>query len=151
MEKEGLEYASFRLSGALFGVDVAKVREVVKGALKPNPPGKAPACSFSSGAIELRSLSIPVIDLHNLFSLPATGAVSASSECIIIVSAGGRIVGLAVDEVLDVDKAGPEAVIRPVTDRTFSPYLYGEVDSLIGPVFIISLDTVGALLKNRGK
>ena len=96
---------SFRLGGAVFGIDAQMVQEVVKfGDITPvrhAPPHVV-------GIRNLRGRIVTVIDLRARLDL---GAVAASGDNrILIVEWQGEPVGLLVDSVSDTVSASPEDV-----------------------------------------
>jgi chemotaxis signal transduction protein len=144
MERKPIEYAAFSLSGALFGVDVALVREVVRADIRLNATVDA-VC----GDIRIRSLAIPVIDLRRLFSMEKRKAEAPGQ--VIIAAIDNRMIGLAVDEFLDVCEAVPAGALKPAPDDAFSKYVSAGVDSNCGPLSIVDLSAVSALLKQGAR
>jgi purine-binding chemotaxis protein CheW len=90
-------WCSFRLAGDCYGVELARVQEV----LRPQPitrvPGTAPALA---GVIHLRGRIVPVVDLRVLLALATTDETSF----LIVVRSGDGPVGLLVDAIGDVER-----------------------------------------------
>ena len=80
-----------------FGVDVAKVQEIIryqKPFKVPNTP------EFVSGVISFRGEVIPVLDLRRIFGL---GSVQYDGfTVILVVQTGAKTFGMIVDRVLDI-------------------------------------------------
>ena len=97
-DSEGLKLAGFYVGGALYGIDIMRIKEVIQA--RPYPIRQVPhAPDIVEGVIQLRGVVIPVIDLRKRFSAPVD-AGDARLEKLIIVSVRGRIVGLKVDRIL---------------------------------------------------
>lgn len=95
----------FQLGNELFGVDIARVREIIT----LQPITRVPqAPEFVEGIINLRGRVIPVIDLRVRFALPKREATRATR--IVVVEVEGEIVGMIVDAVSEVLRVGEEAV-----------------------------------------
>ena len=93
----------FRLAGRVHGVALEAVREVIPSRRPTRLPG-APA--HVAGLINVRGTIVTVIDLAaRLSGRPADQAGST-----ILVEHGTKLVGLAVDEVLEVRSFPPEAI-----------------------------------------
>ncbi len=86
----------FRVGEGIYGCDIDAVREIVPFRRATRLPG-APA--FVLGLINLRGTIVTVLDL-GLRLQPGRSAVSDGS--IILVGHGSRLVGIAVEEVMDV-------------------------------------------------
>ena len=95
------KYLTFFLSNESYGVDVLKVREIIRF-LKITPVPQMPA--YVKGVINLRGKVLPVIDLRLKFGLEA--AEPTERTCIVVVrvqSAGHDItLGMIVDSVEEV-------------------------------------------------
>lgn len=104
---EELQLVIFRLYGEEFGVEITKVREIVK----PREITKLPnVVDFVEGVTNLRGEVIPIIDLKKRFGIEATDMTDDSR--IIIVDISDNRVGLVVDDVTEVLRI-PEADIDP--------------------------------------
>ncbi|NLY51989.1 MAG: purine-binding chemotaxis protein CheW [Firmicutes bacterium] len=87
----------FRLYGEEFGIEITKVREIVKPREITRLPNVA---EFVEGVTNLRGEVIPIIDLKKRFGLEATAMTEDSR--IIIVDISENRVGLVVDDVTEV-------------------------------------------------
>jgi purine-binding chemotaxis protein CheW len=89
--------AAFRVGNAVYALDVAHVREVVRWQnITPLP--KAPR--LIEGVIDLRGAVVPVVDLGRV--LGAAAVTVGTGARIAIVVEGGLVMGLAVDAALEV-------------------------------------------------
>ena len=98
---EGLKLAGFYVGGALYGIDIMRIKEVIQA--RPYPIRQVPhAPGIVEGVIQLRGVVIPVIDLRKRFGAPIPEGEDSDTrlEKLIIVSVRGRIVGLKVDRIL---------------------------------------------------
>jgi purine-binding chemotaxis protein CheW len=87
----------FRLGDRTYGIDLDAVREILRPRPASRLPGAPPAVI---GLINVRGAIVTVIDLGVALGLrdaPAAGAV-------MLVEHGPKLVGAAVDEVLDVQR-----------------------------------------------
>ncbi|MBL4683637.1 MAG: chemotaxis protein CheW [Nannocystaceae bacterium] len=107
---EQLKLAGFYVGGALYGIEIMRIKEVIQARPYPiRPVPHAPA--IVEGVIQLRGVVIPVIDLRRRFG-SAIDTVESRFNKLIIVSVGGRIVGLKVDSILGELRA-PSSALRP--------------------------------------
>ncbi|MBN1345404.1 MAG: purine-binding chemotaxis protein CheW [Phycisphaerae bacterium] len=93
----GGKYLTFKLADEIYGLEILKVREIVKImdiTLVPQMPG------YVKGVVNLRGKVIPVIDLRLRFGLPE--AEYTDETCIIVVNLGGTETGVVVDTVQEV-------------------------------------------------
>ncbi|HKO17243.1 MAG TPA: chemotaxis protein CheW [Gemmatimonadaceae bacterium] len=93
----------FRVGNAVYGCDLADVREIIPHRKATRLPG-APASV--QGLINLRGTIVTVIDLGARL-LPGSTPVTDGS--IILTGAGARVAGIAVEEVLDVRLLGADS------------------------------------------
>lgn len=105
MERQEVQLACFRVGAELYALDILSIREIIRPQ-KLTPVPKAPR--FVEGVINLRGAVIPVSDLRKRFDQP--GTEESRKNRIIICSVAGRIVGLLVDEVLEVRRCGRQDV-----------------------------------------
>ncbi len=104
-ERQEVQLACFRVGGELYALDIMCIREIIRPQKLTVIP-KAPR--FIEGVINLRGAVIPVADLRKRFDQPC--GEDTRKNRIIICSVGGRIVGLLVDEVLEVRRYGRQDV-----------------------------------------
>ncbi len=115
----GGKYLTFKLAGEEYGLEILKVREIVKImdiTLVPQMPG------YVKGVVNLRGKVISVIDLRLRFGLPETEY--NDETCIIVVNLGGTEIGVVVDtvqEVLDIadDQIEPPPSVGSQVDTQF--------------------------------
>ncbi len=95
------KYLTFSLSNESYGVDVLKVREIIRF-LKITPVPQMPA--YVKGVINLRGKVLPVIDLRLKFGLDAAEASERTCIVVVRVFAGGHDItlGMIVDSVEEV-------------------------------------------------
>jgi len=104
-ERVEVQLACFRVGNELYALDIMNIREIIRPQKLTVIP-KAPR--FIEGVINLRGAVIPVADLRKRFDQPC-GAETRKNR-VIICSVSGRIVGLLVDEVLEVRRYGRQDV-----------------------------------------
>ena len=109
-ERTEVQLCTFRVSGEDFAIDIMRVREIIPPAhLTPIP--EAP--SHVAGVFRLRGDVVPVIDLCRRLGLKPSEPTRRSK--FIVVKAGGRQLGLMVDEVCEVLRL-PREELRPAPD-----------------------------------
>jgi purine-binding chemotaxis protein CheW len=94
----------FRVAGKVYGCDIDAVREIIPYRRATRLPGAPP---FVQGLINLRGTIVTVLDLGTRID-PARPPVEEGS--IILATHGTRLVGVAVDEVMDVQGISEEHV-----------------------------------------
>jgi purine-binding chemotaxis protein CheW len=94
----------FRVGDRVYGCDITSVREIVPFRPATRLPGAPP---FVLGLINLRGILTTVLDLGAWLD---AGRAPAQEGSIVLVDDGRRQVGLAVDEMLDVQGIVPEAL-----------------------------------------
>ncbi len=98
----------FRVGARVYGCDIDCVREIIPWRRATRLPG-APA--HGQGLVNLRGTIITVLDLAARLEPDASAPEEAdASRSIILVDYGSRVVGAAVDEVMDVQGVVPEPV-----------------------------------------
>jgi purine-binding chemotaxis protein CheW len=95
------KYLTFSLSNESYGVDVLKVREIIRF-LKITPVPQMPA--YVKGVINLRGRVLPVIDLRLKFGLEATEPTERTCIVVVRILTGGHDItlGMIVDSVEEV-------------------------------------------------
>jgi purine-binding chemotaxis protein CheW len=126
----GGKYLTFKLAGEEYGLEILKVREIIKImdiTAVPQMP------SFVKGVVNLRGKVIPVIDLRLRFGLAE--AEHTEETCIIVVNVGAEM-GVVVDTVQEV---------LDITDQQIEPppALGNDVDTQ----FILGMGKVGDRVK----
>jgi purine-binding chemotaxis protein CheW len=104
------EYLTFTLGSEEYGVDILKVQEIRGYDQVTRLPG---APDFVKGAINLRGLIVPVVDMRLKFQL--SQATYDDTTVMIVLAVGGRTIGVVVDGVSDVLRLEPSQV-RAVPD-----------------------------------
>jgi purine-binding chemotaxis protein CheW len=89
------QYCTFRLGHLAIGVDVQRVREVIRHELMTKVPMAPPEVK---GLINLRGQIITALDLREQLGLPADGELRAH----VVIGTGEEAISLMVDEVGDV-------------------------------------------------
>ncbi len=100
---EPLQVLAFRVGGEEFGLDVMKVKRVLKVPELRIVP-KAP--EFVEGVVSIADSIVPVIDMRKRFSV----SEAAGGGHLLVVDAGDSQVGLVVDEVPGVTNIAGDAV-----------------------------------------
>jgi purine-binding chemotaxis protein CheW len=102
------EYCTFELGGLLFGVDVARVQEVLLHADMTRVPL---AHATVKGLVNLRGQIVTALDLRARLGLPP--AAEGSTPQNVVLRAEGGAVSLLVDEIGDVLEVGDESYEPP--------------------------------------
>lgn len=127
----------FELSGEVYGLDIATVREIIQMQPVTKVP-KAPA--YVEGVINLRGKVIPVIDLGKKFGMQQVERTK--NNRIVVVNIQDATLGIIVDTVTEVLRL-PGDAIEPISDVVTSgrlDYLQG-VAKLDGKmVILLALD-----------
>ena len=91
----------FAVAGTVYGCDIGAVREIVPIRHATRLPG---APGYVRGLINLRGAIVTVIDLASRLA----GAAAAPEGSVVLAEYGNKQVGLAVDEVRDVQMLTPD-------------------------------------------
>lgn len=106
---ETRQYLTFRLGQEVFGIDVAKVREVLDLTTITAIP-RTP--DFTRGVINLRGAVVPVVDLRLCFEMSKTE--STRNTCIVVVEVmldnEAAVIGALADSVEEVIDLEPEQI-----------------------------------------
>jgi purine-binding chemotaxis protein CheW len=92
---------------AYFGVDTERVREVVPAKATTRIPGAPP---YVRGLLNLRGTLVTVVDLAQRLG---RSSGTAADPSVAIVHSGSRLLGLLVDDVLDVQELTDDAALSP--------------------------------------
>jgi purine-binding chemotaxis protein CheW len=136
----------FQLGAELYGVDIARVHEIIRLQSVTRVPG---ASSFVEGVINLRGKVIPVVDLRRRFGLTMADHTRASR--IVVVEIGDQVVGIIVDGVSEVLRV-PMSTLEPpspVVAGIDSEYLHGIAKLPDRLVILLDLDRVLAREERR--
>ncbi|PID76762.1 MAG: chemotaxis protein CheW [Deltaproteobacteria bacterium] len=129
--EDSMQLVGFSIGTELFGVEILKVREIIRDAAITSIPN-SPA--FVEGVINLRGNIIPVIDLRKRLNLLQKKAEEDEEKVwILILEIEGRITGFRVDSVTKVLKILTKTIEPPpeiVTAGLESQYIDGvcEID-----------------------
>ncbi|MBW7956762.1 MAG: purine-binding chemotaxis protein CheW [Deltaproteobacteria bacterium] len=127
------QFIRFRLGPFEFGIEIGEVKEILR-LKEPRKAEKAPG--FIEGLINMRSMTLPVMDLRKRFSFQAEPTETAR---IIVASIDSLIIGLIVDEVSDIALGAKEVTLKP--EPSGSPWddcLEVSVETGSGKVLIIN-------------
>jgi len=106
---ETRQYLTFKLGNEVFGIDVAKVREVLDFTTITEIP-RTP--DFMSGVINLRGSVVPVVDLRLCFQMSKTERTR--NTCIVVVEVllegEATVIGALADSVEEVIDLEPEQI-----------------------------------------
>ena len=113
------EFLTFVLGEEEYGVDILRVQEIRSYDAVTRLPD---APDYIKGVINLRGIIVPVIDMRLKFRLAR--AEYNALTVMIVLSVGGRVVGMVVDSVSDVVRLSGEQVravpeIGATIDRQF--------------------------------
>ncbi len=129
----------FHLAGAEFGIEIERVREIIRVIEITRMP-KAPR--FLSGIINLRGKIVSVLDFKRRFGLPACELTMDAR--IMIVEVGDQIVGLLVDKVLEVQRIAMSK--RSAPSKNFltidAKFLSGVFESKNSFILLLNLERV---------
>ena len=136
MEKE-LQVACFKVGEEEYGIDIMRIKEIIRPLRITFIPKSPP---FIEGAINLREMIIPVIDMRKRFNLPPKDELKKSRFIIALIE--NRIIGLIVDDVLRIIKINPEELLPPppVFKGMESKFIYGLYKYKDTLVTLIDLD-----------
>ena len=136
----------FQLGAELYGVDIARVHEIIRLQTITRVP-RAP--SFVEGVINLRGKVIPVVDLRRRFGLPLADHTRATRT--VVVEIGDQVVGIVVDGVSEVLRVNTSIVEppSPVVAGVDSEYLHGIAKLPERLVILLDLDRVLAREERR--
>jgi purine-binding chemotaxis protein CheW len=121
------EYLTFRLGTEEYGIDILKVQEI-RGYEQPTRIANAP--DFIKGVVNLRGTIVPIVDMRMRFGCAKVEYNDFTVS--VILSVGGRVVGVVVDSVSDVLEIPAEA-IRPAP----------EIQSAVDARYILGIGQVG--------
>jgi purine-binding chemotaxis protein CheW len=96
----------FRTAGSVYGCDIDAVREIIPYRRATRLPGAPP---YVQGLINLRGTIVTVLDLGQRLD-PSRPPLRDVNGSIILAEHGTHVVGVAVDEVMDVQAIAEEPV-----------------------------------------
>ncbi|MFA5515865.1 MAG: chemotaxis protein CheW [Desulfuromonadales bacterium] len=100
-----IQLACFRVGGEMYALDIMRIKEIIRPQ-KLTPVPKAPR--FIEGVINLRGVVIPVVDLRKRFDQPKPETDRTAR--VIVCALSGKIIGLIVDEVLEVRRCSRQEI-----------------------------------------
>lgn len=109
-----VQLAAFRVGSEEYVIDIMRIKEII------NPIKITPVPSETAlidGVINLRGVIIPIVDIRKCFAIPEDKRSKQPKYIIVVLE--GKIVGIIVDEVLEVVRV-PRSLIKP------SPQLFGD-------------------------
>ncbi|MBI3810827.1 MAG: purine-binding chemotaxis protein CheW [Nitrospirae bacterium] len=135
----GLQIVSFTIDDKEYAIEISKIIEIIyyKAATAlPQSP------QFIEGVVDLRGTVIPVLDLKKRLRLVSKTA--GSSNHILIVRFGDKMVGIVVDDVKEVLQIEEGQIQSPQTyiKGGGSKHLRGVCKVHDQLIFILSLDTL---------
>jgi purine-binding chemotaxis protein CheW len=139
---ETLQFVTFALNGQSYCVDIMAVREIRMLETITPVPG---APETIRGVINLRGSIVPVCDLRLRFGQGATPI--QPSHPAVIVAIGGRLMGLLVDQVLDIVTVARSEVnaIPDAENGRGSPFFGGLITQENGMLIAVDLDRMSDL------
>lgn len=139
LRENSVTLGTFRVGAATYALDVSQVREVVRW--EPvTPLPKAPR--LIEGVVDLRGVVVPVVDLGR--ALGGEPVQGGSDARIAIVEIDGLVVGLAVDEAVEVVSVDVSALEDPPALATQAGYdaTRAVVRREDAPILVLSLEHV---------
>ena len=128
------EYVTFRLDGQAYATRIASVREVVRLAELAVLPGLVPPIS---GVLDLRGVSLPVVDIR---------ATSGGPGDVLVLSSDRTDYGFACDEVIAV--VGDDTLAEETSRTAGSGQLPAYVETVLrgpdGPVFLVDVERMAS-------
>jgi purine-binding chemotaxis protein CheW len=123
----------FRVAGSVYGCDIDAVREIVPDRRATRLPGAPP---YVQGLINLRGTIVTVLDLGARLD-GSRAPMRDSGGSIILAEHGTRVVGVAVDEVMDV-----QAIVEEPADAGLGESRGGLVRGLghLGDDVVVLID-----------
>ena len=121
--ESSMQIVSFCLGDEEYGIQIGAVREIILMGDLTELPQTPP---YLKGLINLRSTVIPIVDLKRRFGMPESPATDETR--IIVVSVGGKTIGLIVDSVSEVLRLSQASVSPP------PPTIAG-----LGPDYLVGL------------
>lgn len=135
--EDRLQFVTFSLSGQQYCVDIMAVREIRMLQSITALPG---APDFVRGVINLRGTIVPICDPRMRFGQGKT--LLTPSHPVVVVMVQGRVIGLLVDEVLDIVTVSRHDV-APVPDADSgrrNPFFHGLITQVDQMLIVIDLD-----------
>jgi purine-binding chemotaxis protein CheW len=136
---EELQVACFYIGEEEYAIDIMKIKEIIRPLKITFIPNSPP---FIEGAINLRGMVIPVIDMRKRFNIPPENNIKKIKFIITVIE--NRIIGLIVDDVSRIIKIRLEDLLPPPSifkgvDSKFIYGLYRDEDNLL---VLLDLDNI---------
>jgi purine-binding chemotaxis protein CheW len=136
----GVTLGCFEVAGRVYGLDVARLREVVRWQPATPLPGAPP---LVDGVVDLRGAVIPIVDLGRVL---AGASIDVTPRArIAVAEIGDRIVGLAVEAAIEVISVGeselsgpPDVAVGAGSNLTASVVRRPDAE----PIVVLSLERV---------
>jgi len=136
------QLVSFELSGGIYAFKITGVQEIIRY-VEPTPIPSAP--EYMMGLIELRKSVLPIVDMRRLLDLSATKTDEFTK--VIVLRAGGSLVGVVVDRIREVLRIDESKVLPPPTlEREKTKELVGVIQNDDEMILVIDHEQ---LLANR--
>lgn len=103
-----MQYVTFILDGALYGIEVNQVQEVLRGQATTNVPLSP---DVITGLVNLRGQVVTLIDLRKQLGLPPRP--EDEPNMMVVVEVGGEMISLLVDEIGDVRQVSEKDFENP--------------------------------------
>lgn len=140
-------YLTFYLSDEEYGIDIKKVREIIRLLPITHVPLSPP---YLKGVINLRGKVIPIIALRSKFDMPESEPTERS--CIIVVEFERELAGILVDTISEVVDITPEEFDetlfqdQQINERFIRGIgkVNGKIKILLNITAILSYDEAGA-------
>ncbi|MFZ5641896.1 MAG: chemotaxis protein CheW [Bacillota bacterium] len=136
------QYVIFRLGAETFGVNIARVKEIITNQNTTRLPGTS---RHVQGVINLRGRVIPIYNLRQKFNLPPVEETCSSR--IVVVEAGESVLGITVDGVSEVLMISDQVIEKPsrmITTSVDRNYINGIAK--INQELVIILDLEKAVM-----
>lgn len=132
------QFITFTVGAEEYGVDVMSIREIT-GWQAPTEMPDAP--TWVRGVVDIRGEIIPILDLRSRFGGGLTQA--GPRQVVIVVTCGGRPIGLLADAVADIVDVDDQAVRSvPAEARSGAGFISGLLSVEGRMIAVIALDHV---------
>lgn len=130
-------WITFRLADEVYGIDVIRVREILRAFNILPVPG---APDYVLGITNIRGSVVTVVDGRTRFNLPTSE--HDEDTRLIVIESGDEVAGVVVDSVSDVVDLPASAIdTNPkLNAREGSKYIKGVVNHDNGLIIILSID-----------
>lgn len=131
----GARVLLFAVGDQVYGSDIAVVREIIPLRHATRLPGAAP---FVTGLINLRGTIVTVLDLGRRLE---RAAATRGDGSVVLCEIGAKVVGIAVDEVMDVRPLAADGIEAASADDARGGIVRG-MARLDGERVVVLLDLV---------